>query len=434
MNISGNIKENLPTTLTATYKIITPMFIGDAEQNASWISPMSFKGALRFWWRALAWGRIRAEKENDEEALKALHHQEALLFGSSADNPDKKNKKNAPKTYGRGTIKIQVIADELTASDKQLKGKVHDKLKNYTASKYLGYGVINYHGELERDCINEGKTFKVKVIVDNSAEIENLKDALILMGLLGGLGSKARKGYGSINLVKLEGKGINWQSPKDFDDYKYMLKALVEVPKDMKKVKTLPPFSAFSDETLIVKLFEKNCPYKVLGFYGKAMIEYRSWGQRGKIAKFDENGTQQKEYDEEKKKMRNSFVKSQKSFKDDHDWSKDTGSYPNFHPERVVFGLPHNYGKKPTVGRGLLNNKEGRRASPLFFHVQEIEGKYYGIATLLKAEFLPANEKIKAGGNQVSQNIKWEVLKENFLQDKKRFPNANPLFPEEAQQ
>ncbi len=429
------MKLDLPDTITATYKIITPMFIGDAEQKATWISPMSFKGALRFWWRALAWGRIRSQPEynSDELALKRLHHEEALLFGSSADNPNKKDDKNSPKTYGRGAIKIQVIADELKTSDKQLKGKVHDKLKHYTASKYLGYGVINYHGELERDCINEGKTFKVKVIVDNSSEIENLKDALILMGLLGGLGSKARKGYGSINLVKLEGKGINWQSPKDFDDYQGMLKTLVEVPKDMKKIKTLPPFSAFSDETLIVKLFEKTCPYKVLGVYGKAMIEYRSWGQRGKIAKFDENGIQQKEYDEEKKKMRNSFVKSQKSFKDDHDWSKDTGSYPNFHPERVVFGLPHNYGKNPTVGRDLPNNKEGRRASPLFFHVQEIEGKYYGIATLLKAEFLPANEKIKAGGNQVAQNIKWEVLEKKFLQNKKHFPNAQLISPAEAQ-
>ncbi|MDP8079316.1 type III-B CRISPR module RAMP protein Cmr1 [Phocoenobacter skyensis] len=102
MNISGNIKGNLPTTLTATYKIITPMFIGDAEQNASWISPMSFKGALRFWWRALAWGRVRSKPEynSDELALKQLHHEEAELFGSSADNLDKKMIKILRKLMG----------------------------------------------------------------------------------------------------------------------------------------------------------------------------------------------------------------------------------------------------------------------------------------------------------------------------------------------
>ena len=42
-------------TLEATYRIVTPMFIGDAEQKATSLRPPSIKGALRFWWRALNW-------------------------------------------------------------------------------------------------------------------------------------------------------------------------------------------------------------------------------------------------------------------------------------------------------------------------------------------------------------------------------------------
>jgi hypothetical protein len=42
-------------TLQATYRIVTPMFIGDAEQKATDLRPPSIKGALRFWWRALNW-------------------------------------------------------------------------------------------------------------------------------------------------------------------------------------------------------------------------------------------------------------------------------------------------------------------------------------------------------------------------------------------
>ncbi|MEZ5448805.1 MAG: type III-B CRISPR module RAMP protein Cmr1 [Thiolinea sp.] len=76
--------------ITATYRITTPMFIGDADQQASTISPAAFKGALRFWWRALNWGRIRTVKANDAEALRQLHQEESDLFGSAADKgPDK---------------------------------------------------------------------------------------------------------------------------------------------------------------------------------------------------------------------------------------------------------------------------------------------------------------------------------------------------------
>lgn len=46
----------MPSKITATYRIVTPMFVGDANQQATEISPQSVKGALRFWWRALNWG------------------------------------------------------------------------------------------------------------------------------------------------------------------------------------------------------------------------------------------------------------------------------------------------------------------------------------------------------------------------------------------
>ncbi|MEZ5479143.1 MAG: hypothetical protein R3E95_17165 [Thiolinea sp.] len=34
----------MPEKITATYRITTPMFIGDADQQASTISPAAFKG------------------------------------------------------------------------------------------------------------------------------------------------------------------------------------------------------------------------------------------------------------------------------------------------------------------------------------------------------------------------------------------------------
>lgn len=83
-----------PTVIQATYRIVTPMFIGDAEQNATGIAPQSVKGALRFWWRALMWGEIRSQDQfnTDEKALRELHEQEAKLFGIAMDEQRAKRK------------------------------------------------------------------------------------------------------------------------------------------------------------------------------------------------------------------------------------------------------------------------------------------------------------------------------------------------------
>lgn len=478
----------LPTTITATYKIITPMFIGDAEQQATAISPQSFKGALRFWWRALAWGRIRQdalldpkvqekpddknlteerrEKAIDAAALTKLHHQEAVLFGSSATKP----KPDSNDIYGKGCVAIKINREELGATKAN---SVHEKLKEHDAARYLGYGVVGAFGansgKLTRDCINENQEFKVTILVDekrfqekNKKIEENEKtvssednvtnptadkqiiDALKILGLLGGLGSKVRKGFGSVNLISLSNSKDETEKgspPNTIVEYQSAIQGLLE---NMDKY-DLPPFSAFTSQTVIIKTFKRDCPYKVLGAYGKSMIEYRSWGRDAKISRFDEDGIRHKPWEKED---------SEKKFEADHHWSKGQNYFEqrlpeeifaNFHPKRVMFGLPHNY-RKIQVGRDLGKtdngqDKYGRRASPLFFHIQEINGQYYGIATVLKSQFLPEDDKIKAGRNSVPQHIEWDVLIENFLKgkvkqnsnntDKLRFPNAEVIFPKE---
>lgn len=73
--------------LMARYHITTPMFLGDADSSvcADKIRPPSFKGVLRFWWRALNWGRVyQACQQDKNKALKCLHREEGLLFGHGA--------------------------------------------------------------------------------------------------------------------------------------------------------------------------------------------------------------------------------------------------------------------------------------------------------------------------------------------------------------
>lgn len=62
-----------PFFLTANYRVVTPMFLSGADQTAAELRLPSFKGALRFWWRALAPAR-------DVQQLRDV---EDFLFGST---------------------------------------------------------------------------------------------------------------------------------------------------------------------------------------------------------------------------------------------------------------------------------------------------------------------------------------------------------------
>ena len=421
-SVLRHIQENLQrdiTTITAEYAIVTPMFIGDASQQASGITVNSFKGALRFWWRALVWGRIlETAKEKEVEALCNLNHEEALLFGSSAINPE------TNKIYGKGKIAIQILPQAWT---KETKGAVHPHLVNYTAARYLGYGVIEAFdstprqvqaGQLIRDCLDEDQSFTVQVSGKTSV-ISEILPALQALGLLGGLGSKNRKGYGSLVLEKItEANGqFTYIPPESLEEYYQQIASLVDKPPA-----DPPPFSAFSEHALIRYLVNGSSCYDVLNTYGAAMLRYRSWGRGGVVL----------------------GKPSEKKFRKDHAWAKGEDvfqrvvpclNYESFHPDRVVFGLPHNYGKptRQQVGRPVMKGVEtvpgGRRASPLLFHVHRIGNHLHGIACLLQATFLPDEEKIQAGNHEVDQKIRWKILRERFLCDNKRFPGGRNIFP-----
>jgi len=370
-------------TIEATYRIVTPMFIGGADSSPSdGIRPPSFKGALRFWWRALNWGEY--------QDLTALHQKEEELFGS-ADT-------------GQGTFLLAIQSESLQTVNA---GEVHSEFSKNDAARYLGYGLMGAFGansgKLERGCISQNQAFTVQLMFRKEVE-PSIIDALKVLGLLGGLGSRSRKGLGSIAIESLMlGKDVIWSKPNSHDEYQREISMLFEnVQLDSK----LPPFTAFSSQTQVDCLLESPSSIAVLNEYGKGMMMYRSWGKNGKVLR----------------------QPREENFKGDHDWSK--GSMPEgFHPRRVVFGLPHNYGKHESMHVDPAQHK--RRSAPLIFHVHQVGERFVGVSIIFPADFLPAGEKIKAGKKIVNSNIEWKVLQDfiigNNAAEKPRFPSRTTV-------
>ena len=389
--------------LQATFQIVTPMFLGGADQKVTSIRPASIKGALRFWWRALNWSK--------HPNLQELREKEAELFGAAAS--DKVDKDGNP-VDGQGKFLMRVIPNK-TPLQTTKETTIHKDFSSQTAARYLGYGLMEAFdsnktgakaGQLTRDCINEGQSFVVELLFRKEID-ESVKEALIAFGLLGGLGSRTRKGMGSIALQTMRtGEENIWIAPKNNDEYQKEIKRVLN---DCNVVKPAP-YSAFHSETRVDWLLEESNPFTALNTYGTAMMMYRSWGNGGKVL----------------------GKESEKKFQNDHDWYREREKVPsNFHPRRIIFGLPHNYSKHEKDHVNPENYE--RRSSPLFLHIHKIENKYVGISILMKSDFLPKNEKIKAGKKPVDAKIEWDVLTD-FLDglvketEKPRFPKKQLLW------
>jgi CRISPR-associated protein Cmr1 len=191
-------------TLKARFRIVTPMFISGADQTKAELRVPSIKGALRFWWRALSFERCGGD-------LKRLCSNEAQLFGSS----DK----------GIGQSKVLMRLNE-----QRLSFEVQQKWPPNTWEGYVGYGLIESTGGDHRQFIKPGSTFLLELALTRSLskkEVNSLHDAIITLGLIGGLGGRSRKGWGSVVLERLEGLAVDWAAPSNEDDLRRELNRLL---------------------------------------------------------------------------------------------------------------------------------------------------------------------------------------------------------------
>ena len=323
--------------IEAKFQVVTPCFLGGAnhEKEAELRLP-SIKGALRFWWRAWNYARIAKKKNND--IIASLREKEGKLFGTSDPGKDQGQSSlimrlNAESQSLPEIGKNEILRDE---TDKKVgKGAI-----------YLGYGVMNIKGKLERPCLTKRKDsfhpfeFTLQIGAKEQKHLEDVLPALKLLGLLGGLGSKSRKGYGSLNLMELKVNSVDaWQKPASENDYAKHLADLLKPALGYGKEPEISAFSSKPNSRICLTRFKRETGMEVINSYGQEMQDYR----RGK-------------------------------------------------KDKAVFGLPL---------KGVKLRNHERRASPLFFHVHKIGNEYVGVALLLRSQFLPESERIWA---------KWTVL------------------------
>jgi CRISPR-associated protein Cmr1 len=236
-----------------TYKIITPMFIGDANQNLTDLRPPSIKGALRFWWRALNWGRFF--KGDIAQALRDLHEQEGKLFGQAAREGVK---------AGQASFLLQ-----LSEQPKLIREK--DWPQNQTGSGYLGYGLMKDNTQPHREGFKENTKFTISLIFKPNTSTENInsiKETLEIWGLLGGLGARSRRGFGSIS-----------DSSNHLTEEEY-IKKIKTLLSNYQHITNEPPYTAFSNNANFKIISSESTARDAHQQAGKLYKEYRYQFQR----------------------------------------------------------------------------------------------------------------------------------------------------------
>ena len=383
----------MPVEIEVTYRVVTPLFCSGADSDCAELRLSSFKGVLRFWWRALAWSRCGAD-------LETIRCQEDALFGSAGGGQSRVSMRLAPDYFSalqqRDSRARQSRPGSSTDPSRLSKGDVlkvpgHGVVGD--GARYLGYGVMkafgSQKGEVTRSCLQAPFDFTVRMRgrKPDHAALTSLRDALIALGVVGGMGAKSRKGYGSLAIQSLRIGGSEcWNPPRSLSELGEVIRKFSSDDSG----RMLPEYTALSEHSRHVLLSsDKANALEMLDLVGREMVRFRSWGLNGKIL---------------------GAIESEKHFTVDHDLMKS--GHRKSHPQRIAFGLPHNYGKFDDKQVGPFDSDLDRRASPLFIHIHECGSNPVAVLSFLPARFLPKGKSdISVGKDRVSQRPEEELYR-----------------------
>lgn len=335
------------------------MFLGGADnENTAELRPTSIKGALRFWFRAINYGKYQDYKKVKEV--------EDELFGS---------------TTSQSSFFLKL-------DTKYIRSETEQKRKELLpfGISYLGYGLDyekvdkNERGQkkkvrLLRNYLIPGKNFTMELLIkpkyQDQLNVEDLIKPIKALGLFGGLGSRSRRGFGSVTLdsIFVDDKKC-WVAPNSKEELRDAFKGFYS---SLELNNTIPEYTAFSCDSRTIILDEFDNYNDALENVGRAMMDFR------------------------------------------RECNEDThivldylhGCNVDKHPDRVVFGLPHNYfisGKGKVDINSIIGSERTRRSSPLFIKIIYIKGnnsfKYIPVLTVFPSEFLPKGSKISLKGER----------------------------------
>lgn len=401
---------------TLHLETVTPCFLSGADQKIAEWRAASIRGQLRWWFRAVAGAEYGGELAPTKRA-------EAAVFGSTErssplqvvaldppaywpaerrwplDTEDRKLK--AAKLAGMwGATGHQPTIDRLTLN-RGGREVASDPLQ------YLAYGCIEYRKQdvgqnglfLNRPCFFPGQPTSVRLAwvgkgrtIPGAEHQELLSRALWAWLYLGGLGSKARNGFGSLRLTRLEGTlpgGAPTLPAVARDQLEKGIGALLKIGREHGVAPAQARWSQIGKETTV---HLGTTPQKT---WDTALLLAGAWlmAYRRRYG-----------FPQDSRERDGAAVKDR-----DYVWAPLNPPQPRGGiPHRSGFGLPLPFGKHGETATwwSAQEQKDGetpvdhRRAAPLHVHVAQVEEGFLPVLAHLPSRLLPEGAKLAYTGHK----------------------------------
>lgn len=183
--------------LKVRFRIVTPLFLAGANPNRAELRGTALKGALRFWYRAV-----------DPE----YRNHEPFLFGSADE-----------KYSGQSKILMRLEPGNLRHSIWKREDAIIAPVRENGLS-YLAFSLSGGRVKSDRAYLCPGQSFDVYFLIrpreDGTKDLDEsdrrrLLAALWFLGHVGGLGTRARRGFGTIAMTDWELNGTIWDELKE---------------------------------------------------------------------------------------------------------------------------------------------------------------------------------------------------------------------------
>ncbi len=351
--------------ITCRIEFVTPAFIGGSDSSHCELTGSTVRGQLRWWFRAVAGGY------HDGNVV-AVTEAERQVFGSSerratlrvliVERPG--STRAAFPAASLGTAQLLNFAGAPVADRPRLHLQHNGNETRTRSLAYLGYGPVGMNGVAQRDYISpavNGMPGGTAAFALQGAPVSTLFfDALWAWLHLGAVGSRSRRGFGSIRCKLVEGSlpidapGLTVARVADFDA------AAGLIVGRNRATTTLAEWSHISPDTHVYRsILPADTWQDAMNLAAAWLIAFRRrYGM----------GTGR-----------------------DYDWMKGPVASRQV-PDRAGFGLPLPFGKGATV-----NWLGHRRASPILLRVSRFDEGYFPVFTHFPSRLVPNGENITVG-------------------------------------
>ena len=419
-------------TFSLKCKVITPLFMGGANQQAE-LRTQSINGLLRWWFR-IAGGSIEDEKR---------------LFGWAGEKSN------------QGLVRIFIKGfDELQKNKFSKDFDNEGRVRQDKGINYIGFSLDQRFNEKQdkprREYIKENQTFEISISFHPKANEEDIKKffcALWFAFNLGNFGSRSRRGFGSIRIKEIKIKKIKEDGKEDYEDITNNCYGLNFAPSgdlvtwinknlnEIKKVLNQPRKD-------IPNLFDN---FEIYQIQKDNFSNWKNWiaqvqeGRQGKYLKNSWGGNNVSNWKDLLDFMGFLLMAYRSYGPPDYDNAKKIlqgirVNDPTF--ERAIFGIPLNF-YFSSLNRGSmvhlkLGNDNLRRASPLMIKIIQSESGYEGLFIVMKSTFMPVNSRLVFSNVIVNltedpentENI-WQAL-DGFMESLERHNLIDKIYPKEV--